>query len=173
MHLLSDTDTVSDTNCPHPLTAFNVCTLGLHMDSCVRAETPSAQNRKCIEFATAMPASSQPRAPGAAVMVEYGPRARRRRTLCYRRSSGSSGWCGTCLRGAAPGEYGHCADGMPPPEDDDLVTRVRPSKHWGFCSELCRRQEMAAHRLMVTLVTHKNNYRMSKQVFPCSPFLPV
>lgn len=62
---------------------------------------------------------------------------------------GPHGWCGACLRSAPPGGYGYCADGLPPPEDDDLVTVARPSRHWGFCSDLCARQEMAAHRLKV------------------------
>ncbi len=56
------------------------------MDACIRAETPSAKNRKCQQFSSAMPRSDWP-SGGRAVMVEYGG-SKRKRTICY---SGHSG----------------------------------------------------------------------------------
>ena len=59
------------------------------------------------------------------------------------------GWCGVCLRSASPGEYGHCEDGFPPPEGDEVVTVAKPSRHWGFCSHLCQQEQARAHKLKV------------------------
>lgn len=42
-------------------------------------------------------------------------------------------------------------DGMPPPEDEELITVVKASKHWGFCSHLCHQEEMRAKQLQVIL----------------------
>ena len=35
------------------------------------------------------------------------------------------------------------------PEDQDLITQVRPSKHWGYCSKLCDQSQHRAVQLQV------------------------
>ena len=50
----------------------------------------------------------------------------------------SKGWCGVCLKDAAYGGYGHCALGEVTPKEKELATRVKSSKHWGFCSDHCK-----------------------------------
>ena len=52
---------------------------------------------------------------------------------------GDNGWCGVCLKNASPGTYGYCTYGDSHQGDTsrELITKVKRSKHWGFCSDLC------------------------------------
>lgn len=55
-----------------------------------------------------------------------------------------SGWCGTCLKSAGPGQPGYCgadAEDEKMEEDEEKRKRERPRPSawggWGFCSQLC------------------------------------
>ena len=53
---------------------------------------------------------------------------------------GEHGWCGVCLKNASPGTYGHCTYESPQRETTrELITKVKRAKHWGFCSDLCKK----------------------------------
>ena len=107
---------------------------GLEMESCMSSKTPSANNKKCQQFIESKGQKAAPK-KGESVMIMYG--RKRRKTICYHPHAGPHGWCGTCVGTAKLGEYGHCPDYMPPPEERELITEAKPSRHWGYCSKLC------------------------------------
>lgn len=111
-------------------------------------------NKKCKQFEKSMGSEAMPK-KGESIMIMYG--RKRKKTICYHKDAGSNGWCGTCLRQAKRGEYGFCEDGYPPPDEEDLITVAKPSKHWGYCSKLCRQEEYSPKQLQVKLLIKSNS----------------
>ena len=120
---------------------------GLEIESCMTSQTPSAENKKCQQFKKAMGENAMPK-KGESVMILYGKT--KKKTICYHPDAGSNGWCGTCIRSAKQGEYGHCPDYMPPPEEKNLITVAKPSTNWGYCSKLCKLEDTSPRQLQET-----------------------
>lgn len=102
---------------------------------CTTKPSPSRGNKRCQQFRKEKGEKAMP-GQGDSIMILYNKK--KRSTVCYHEYAGNHGWCGVCLKDAARFQYGYCPQGHSPPDDDEVITRARRSKDWGFCSGNCK-----------------------------------